>query len=194
MKSAFYSRIFFVEIICILITGILIFSCNTSSEKRNSKQLDFGYFTIETPFGWEKIEIRGVDSYVGGIRIDSTDRVSFDYGLYSDDLEEFVQINNDGTLYWYDKMQKYPPTSDTNYLKKIRRSLIKYVTIENYKAKLVIPFKPGNGTIGVYFDSLIGTGPNKIKLQISGVNLNPKNELVFLQTIKTIKFHHPKSK
>jgi hypothetical protein len=58
------------------LTAIIVigqFACNQPTPKDDTKTMDFGSFTIETPQTWKPVEEKGVDSYVGKISIDSTD-------------------------------------------------------------------------------------------------------------------------
>lgn len=84
-------------IYCLLFFA-LINSCKTQVSK--SQLLDFKIFTIETPEGWEKFIEDGIDSYVGGIKLDSTDKLFFDFGLYSNDLEEYLKEPTDRNVAW----------------------------------------------------------------------------------------------
>ncbi len=42
---------------------LLIFSC----EKSEYKTIDFGSFEITVPKNWKEYEVKGIDSYVGGL-------------------------------------------------------------------------------------------------------------------------------
>ena len=66
----------------------LIIGCIDSKSKSEKHVLDFGSFTIETPYGWTKIKEQGIDSYVGRIAIDNIDTLHFDLGWYSNKLNE----------------------------------------------------------------------------------------------------------
>lgn len=61
--------------------------------------------------------------------------------------------------------------------------------VDNKKPIIVKPKKTGIGTTGVYIDSLWRAGSGIDKFQINGHNLKPENERLFLEAIKTIKFH-----
>ena len=54
--------------------------------QQDTKILDFGEFTIVVPKSWVTVRAQGIDSYVGGIKIDEQDAVGFDLGKYSNSL------------------------------------------------------------------------------------------------------------
>jgi len=56
--------------------------CKNSKQIARTKQLDFGKFSIQVPLSWEKVELRGIDSYVGLIKIDSVDAILFNLGWH----------------------------------------------------------------------------------------------------------------
>lgn len=165
-------------------------SCKTKKAVSEINLLDFKRFTIETPSSWTKIESRGVDSYVGGIQIDSTQGASFDLGLYSNDLSEFVKVNLHNTDYAFVATSNYPPLmGDSNFMEKIKKCKVVWDTIDGYKAKLVIPINSGFGVTGIYFDSLWPTQSGNAKFQLSGNNLNPENETDLIKAFQTLRFN-----
>lgn len=173
-----------------LLILLLFCSCKTQKKNTESHLLDFKSFTIETPVLWTKITSRGIDSYVGGIQIDSTEVASFDLGLYSNDLNEFVKLNLHDTTYAFVSTSDSPTLIvDSNFMEKIKKCKVVWDTIDGYKAKLVIPINSGFGVTGVYIDSLWQLNSQNVKFQLSGNNLNPANETKFLKAIKTLRFH-----
>jgi hypothetical protein len=181
-------------IIAILIVGSI--SCNQTHSKPDTKILDFGLFTIETPQAWAKIEEKGIDSYPGRIAIDSKDTLDFDLGLYSNNLYEYdpqildssmmknidtSRIQIDDLIFVKDRRFIDPD----NY----RKNNISWDTINGHKAKFVYPRKAGIGTTGVYIDSLWHSNIGLIKFSLSGNNLNPSNQEKVLQVLRTLKFH-----
>jgi hypothetical protein len=63
---------------------------------------------------------------------------------------------------------------------------IYFTTIDNKKAKIVKPKNFGQGTTGVYFDSLEVTRINKF--QLSGAGLSANNQKLLLTAIESLKF------
>ena len=143
--------------------------------------LNFERFSLETPIRWEKFIDKGVDSYVGGIKLDSTDKIFFDFGLYSNDLEEYLKEPTDTSAWTI-----YPPLS---MLGENRNSKSMFEVIDGKSAKIILPISTGKGVTGIYFDSLILRGNQKVKLEISGNNLKPENEKLVLQALRTLKFN-----
>lgn len=162
--------------------SIFFISCKTQEQKKYL--LDFESFTIETPKAWQKFIHRGTDSYVGGIKLDSIDSLFFDYGFYSNDLEEYLKEPTDTSISW----TIYPPLSE---LGKNRNSKAKFEIIDGKSAKLISPIVSGTGMTGIYFDSLRMADGQKVKFQISGNNLSPENEKLVLQALRTLRFNSP---
>lgn len=169
---------------------LFLFSCKTKKTSSDSNLLDFKSFTIETPTSWKKIESKGVDSYVGGIQIDSTQGASFDMGLYSNDLSEFVKVNLNDTTYSFVTTSKIPPLmGDSTFMEKNKKCKVLWDTIDGYRAKLIIPINSGFGVTGVYIDSLWQTNSGNVKFELSGNNLSPENEMKLIKAFKTLHFN-----
>ena len=167
-----------------------LFSCKTKKSAADINLLDFKSFTIETPTSWKKIESRGVDSYVGGIQIDSMQGVSFDLGLYSNDLSEFLKVNLHDTAYSFVATSESPPLmGDSSFMEKIKKCKVLWDTIDGYRAKLVIPINSGYGVTGIYIDSLWQVNSGNVKFQLSGNNLTPENETKLINAFRTLRFH-----
>jgi hypothetical protein len=168
---------------------LFLFSCKNNKTKSGTKLLDFKSFTIETPESWKEIESRGVDSYVGGIQMNTAQAAGFDLGLYSSDLSEFVKINIHDTTYAFDATSETPPLmGDSNFMEKIKKCKVIWDTIDGYRAKLVIPINSGFGVSGIYFDSLWQTSVGNIKFELSGNNLSAVNEMKLRKAFKTLQF------
>lgn len=50
--------------------------------------LDLGSFTIDTPNGWTKIKLQGVDDFICKIAIDMYDTLEFNLCLFANSLEQ----------------------------------------------------------------------------------------------------------
>jgi hypothetical protein len=169
---------------------LLFYSCQTRKTISDTKLLDFKSFTIEVPSSWQKITFRGVDSYVGGIQIDSVEEADFDLGFYSNDLSEFVKMDMLDTAFAFTAAGNGPPLiADSSFMQKIKKCKVVWDTIDGYKAKLVIPINAGFGVTGVYIDSLWRLNSQNVKFQLSGNNLTPANEEKLIKAIKTLQFH-----
>ena len=121
------------------------------------KTLDFGQFTIEVPGSWNSVAKTGYDSFVGGIRINDNTELNFDLGLYSSKLD-------------------VDPGSHE----------ITWTTIDGRKAKLVRSQVAGEGTTGVYFDSLESGA--LVKFQMNAQHVNPAIQQQLMTAFSTINF------
>ena len=97
---------------------------NKSERKFNGGIIDFKAFEIKVPENWRKIELNGIDSYVGGIT-NGIDKLTFDYGMYSYD---FNSENKASQLFATD-------------------------TINGKVALITKPKKAGKGTLGIYIEN-----------------------------------------
>lgn len=168
--------------------GIFFISCGQGDDVK-TKTLDFKDFTIDVPIKWQKEDVNGIDSRVGKIVIDPTDTISFDLGQYSSSLTELEpQV-------WERRTLKGWPKLDTTTLvivedhrlaketDQYRRQNLLWDSINGLEVKIVYPRTAGNGTTGVYIDSLWSNKFGKDRFQLSG-----KNQKLLLRAIRTIKF------
>ncbi len=163
------------------------------------KKMDFGPFSMEVPANWKYITARGIDSFVGKIALDANDTLIFDYGYYSNSLNEdlgfiitkdsvFEEIRNpniNDTLNPY--ISKFYAKRDTLNLEKLYKTQNFFEMINNLKVKIVTPKKVGIGLTGIYFENT-STKRKGTRLQISGYNLSADNQKSFLKAMRTIKF------
>ncbi|HLW63594.1 MAG TPA: hypothetical protein VKY33_09370 [Flavobacterium sp.] len=177
---------------------ILIISCKSKSE---FKTIDFDIFEITVPQNWKKIEMKGIDSYTGGIITEKKDTLTFDIGLYSGDatknnLPLVFDIKNFAELSYKEKER----LKKTNHLildslsEKIDFS--KYLSqkfeiekVDCFEAKIIRPTNKGFGTTGIYIDSLEGSRKmfNKLKMSFYGENLSKETEIKFIKALKNIR-------
>lgn len=141
----------------VLFIILAIGKISCETENVEPKTVDLEKFTIQVPGTWTPSKQQGYDSFVGQIEITGDEKINFDLGWYSN------------------KLNVDPTTHD-----------IDFVTIDNKRAKVVKPKNFGQGTTGVYFDSLETTKTNKF--QISGTGLSTANQKLFLTAIGTLKF------
>ena len=181
-----------------LLTAIIIIgliACNQTKPKDDTREMDFGSFTIEAPRSWKSLEINGIDSYVGKIAIDNKDTLSFDLGWYSNKLYEYDLafldssmlgtidtnlIDLDAVAFVNDKMLGDPD--------KHRKNNVSWDTIDRRKAKIIFPRQAGIGTTGIYIDSLWISGAGVDRFNFYGTNLQPENEKKVLEAFRTLKF------
>lgn len=176
---------------------LFIISCADNKTKVDNQILDFGSFTIVTPNSWTKVKAHGTDSYVGRIAIDNNDTIDFDLGWYSNTLtEDEPQIIERSMLKNIDVLDT------TEFIivdsrrgidpDKYKKNNVSWDTIDGRKAKIVFPRQSGIGTTGIYIDSLWQGGSDVNRFNLYGNNLKPANEKLFLQALKTLKFHKTK--
>ncbi|WP_162051434.1 hypothetical protein [Pontibacter pamirensis] len=157
---------------------------------------DFGSFSIDLPTEWKVNEVQGIDSYIWEIVTGNGDTIYFDYGYYSNSLEEeSVRMYPNNMIPWF--LEREIDTTGMVFLdketitesdrEKYRKQIAVQDTIDGFTAKIVEPKVAGNGLTGVYFDSLGEGSLGKIMLQISGIDLAPVNNDLFLKSIRTIK-------
>ncbi|WPU96810.1 hypothetical protein SNE25_14905 [Mucilaginibacter sabulilitoris] len=188
---------------------VIVTACSNNQKQNNCKDanlklLDYGTFTIQVPKQWRKMEVGPPeDSYVGYIQINEKALVSFDFGRYSNSLNEddnnyYYQIE-DGKVFMIEKSStpnnvklKYFGIADSATLEKVRRNKIEWIKVDGKTAKLITPKKHGVGTTGVYIDNLWIVQGSKIKIQINAQNLPKEQEKQLLSAIRSLKFYQKK--
>ena len=180
------------QLVFAIFFSTLLVSCTQND--RQTQILDFGTFTIETPKGWKKIHQRSIDSQVGCIAIDTKDTLYFDLGWYSNDLNEFGEIDIDGKKFYIDPSVNghHARIYDSSAKEELIKSDVSWTKIDNLNAKILSPIKSGIGTTGIYIDSLWERGADVDKFNLYGRNLSPKNERDALAAFKTLKFRREK--
>ena len=177
---------------------LILLGCSDNTSKARVKTLDFGFFTMETPISWTKINLQGIDSYIGAIIIDRADTLQFDLGPFANTLtEERPPIIDSSTLRYMTK------PFDTSYYiivkdhrnvdeDKYKKQNISWDTIDGYVTKIIQPMRSGQGITGIYIDSLWIERADIQRFNLYGKNLTPKNEKTFLQAVRTLKFKRQK--
>lgn len=176
----------------------LILGC----EKSDYKTVNFEVFEITVPTKWEKFEIDGIDSYVGGLITDYNDTLIFDLGWYSGDLTK----NNEVLVYNKSEYSEFTE-EQKKQLEKANHLLVEDVSKANYNAKdylkyeyaidsidcfqvkLIRPKNKGFGASGIYIDSLEGSSKNfnKMKFSFYGNNLSDSTQCEFFKALKSIR-------
>ncbi|MDH1881551.1 hypothetical protein ACTS91_16500 [Empedobacter falsenii] len=178
---------------------LIVLSCDSKQQSNNYKILNFKSFSIQTPNEWKKIELQGIDSYVGGLVTKNNDTITFDMGYYSNNLEDKMPIIMDSVLWEstsvemkenYEKegfvmVKDFQKVDNDIY----RTTNIIWDTIDGLKCKIKYPIIFGKGITGVYFDSISQNNYNmNKKLRLSGENLNIEEQNELIKAIRTIKF------
>ena len=178
---------------------LLLIGCTDSKPKDSKQTLDFGSFSIETPIGWTKLETAGFDSYVGRIAIDNNDTLHFDLGWYSNKLNEHDPTILDSSMI-SSIDSSMVDTSEIIFVKNrkfvdpdtYKKNNVSWDTIDGRRAKIVFPRQSGIGITGIYIDSLWRSGSDIDRFNLYGDNLEPDNEKLVLQALRTLKFHKTK--
>lgn len=177
--------------ISLIILGLL----GSCSSENKYKEYNFGEFTLTGPKTWSIVNVKGIDSYVKEIITKNHDTLYFDYGFYSNPLEEPIHPIYDESLikvlvkegFEENKLRFANEKAYEEALNK-RRDIYEFAIIDGFKAKIVKPKKIGEGITGVYFDSLATNDIMNVKLNFLGVDLNVEDHKEVLEAIKTIKF------
>ena len=183
----------FLKIVQIIMLIILSIGCE---DPYRTKKMDFGLFTLETPYKWQQVKKNGIDSYVGAIAIDKSDTLYFDLGMYSNNLTEpnieiitRQMMEESATDSMKDIIVKDIPLDFDLDADRFRKQNVSWDTIDNRRAKIVFPRISGNGLTGVYIDSLWQRGSSKTRFNLTGANLKVQNEKDLLNAIKTLRFY-----
>jgi hypothetical protein len=72
----------------ILVLIISISSFVVKIDEQETINYDFGVFQLRANKNWNSFKLKGIDSYIGGLT-NGKDTLTFDYGWYSSELEEF---------------------------------------------------------------------------------------------------------
>jgi hypothetical protein len=179
-----------------ILTGlisILVIGCSDTKPKEEKHILDLGYFTIETPKDWtSKIGYSTFAAEAGEIMINTQDTLN----LYISSIFENSLTETDSVIIYQNKIPPFKPNYSPSKgliidsvkpvdLDKYRKNNISWDTIDGLKAKIIFPRQTGIGTTGVYFEKI---PDNYNSLVLYGENLEPANEKLLLQALKTIKF------
>lgn len=166
-----------------------ILSCGTNKSEFK-KKIDFDVFEIEVPKTWEKLNIQGMDSYVGGIKTKNGDSVYFDYGKDTYKMDNVLKVNNIKEFKELDSIgfdveelifSKHPNIDQNQGT--FHDEYYFYDTVDNYNVKFSIPKKPGMGITAVLFDNL----PNNNTLYIYARNINKVEQDKLIEAYNTIK-------
>ena|SRR5690554_439905 len=180
------------NLIYLIITTTILFSCSESKTQgeQSLKNIDFEVFSIKVPVDWMKLDIKGMDSYVGGIETVEKDTVLFDYGkntyimdntIKVNDIKEYKELDSIG-FEMSDLIFSRHPFIDQNQ-GTFHNEYYYYEKVGNYKPKISVPKISGKGLTAILFDSL----PNGNMLYLYAKNLNKKEQEILLESFKTIK-------
>tara|TARA_B110000238_G_C15919694_1_gene349910 strand:- start:94 stop:642 length:549 start_codon:yes stop_codon:yes gene_type:complete len=177
----------------------MIFSC----EKSEYKTIDFGSFELTVPQNWREYEIKGTDSYVGGLVTNEKDTLIFDLGWYSGDLTKNIEILvfSETEYSEFSKKQKsrlekvkHLIVDDEFTAEYDAKEYLKYKftkdSIACFLAKFIEPTNKGFGASGIYIDSIKGSRKNynKTSMNFYGNDLSESTQVEFFKALKKMKF------
>nr|WP_294793060.1 hypothetical protein [uncultured Mucilaginibacter sp.] len=158
---------------------------------------------MQVPESWTRVDVRGIDSFVGRIDIDSNAFIGFDLGWYCDSLGEgrhttYYSVES-GSVYVPDSaakqnlsnptVWKYFGKADSITIAKLRRNVAVIENVDGYHAKIVTPKRSGLGITGIYIDSLWKSGGNVDGFVMTAHNLTFEQQKKFISAIKSLKFN-----
>lgn len=157
--------------------------------------MDFRNFSFQAPKDWNQLKLDDYDSNAGIIVTKNKDSIFYDYGPYSNPLDETSAVII--TREELRELLKVNPKADTTEFiilnentrnEDFIKSKITYKKIDGYKAKLLEPKKIGKGMTGVYIDSLKTGSLGKISFNLYGKNLKKESQTELLKAIQTLQF------
>ncbi|RXM40516.1 hypothetical protein BOQ62_06055 [Chryseobacterium sp. CH21] len=174
-----------------IFASFIVLSCSEDS----IRSLDFSDFKLNAPRSWKKLKPEACDSNAGIIITKNNDSIFYDYGPYSNSLEQLLApvINRKNLT----ELLKVNPKIDTTLFiilnenenqEHFIKSKITYKKIDGYKAKILEPKKVGKGMTGVYIDSLKTGSIGKISFNLYGTNLKKESQVELLKAIQTLQF------
>lgn len=176
-----------INLVLILPLLFILFSCKTDRKKT----ISFDVFEITVPDNWKKIDVKGIDSYVGGIKLNDKDTVFFDYGsstaliddvIMIEDIKKYSIMKREGFYVENFKFSKTPNLDQNQGI--FHREYYIYDTINGFIPKIKIPKKIGNGLTAICFDSL---NVKRERLYMYAKNLDTLEQFQLVKAFKTIK-------
>lgn len=176
-----------VNIVLILILLSILFGCKSET----NKTINFDVFEITVPSNWQKIDIEGIDNYVGGIELNDKDTVFFDYGnntaliddaIMVEDIKKYSKMKQEG-FYVENFIFSKTPNLDQNQ-GIFHKEYYIYDTINGFIPKVKIPKKIGNGLTAICFDSV---NVKRERLYMYAKNLDTLEQFQLLKAFKTIR-------
>jgi len=174
-----------------LVLLLVFISCNNKHISNEYKKITYKSFSIEVPSNWNQIELKGIDSYVGGFLTAKNDTIIFDYGRNTSTNSEVIGVSDikdkqklDSLDFPIDEMFfSKQPKVDMNQ-GTFHNEYYYYENVDNRKVKLKVPKKIGTGITSIFFDSLTVKNDN---LYLYGHNLDTLDQFKLLKAFKTIK-------
>ena len=172
---------------------MVLYSCHNKpdNDTAHNKTIDYKTFSIEVPNNWTKVELKGIDSYVGGFLTAKNDTITFDYGKHTPNNSEVIGVSHINEKQKLDSLD-FPiaemffskqPKVDMNQ-GTFHKEYYYYDNVDNRKVKIKVPKKIGVGITSIFFDSLTVKNDN---LYLYGHDLDTLQQFKLLTAFKTIK-------
>tara|TARA_R110000796_G_scaffold71409_3_gene162075 strand:- start:65085 stop:65642 length:558 start_codon:yes stop_codon:yes gene_type:complete len=177
----------FRNLLLVISLAVSLFACETEG----FKLMDFEKFEMEVPSDWEIIQLKGIDSYVGGVITSEGDTLIFDLGWFSQDVEErdiAFEMDESYLENWKPNEEGMIP-NDSAFIRAYKpHHSYQYDSIDCFKVKFVTPLDTLGGFSGVFIDSLKVDGVDVTKFNFYGWGLSDRTEKEFIAALKTISF------
>lgn len=182
--------------------SILILLIAVSCTQSRYKTIDYQSFEITVPKKWQKHEMTGTDSYVGGLITDKKDTLTFDIGRYSLDLSKSKQaLVYDKKEYSQLSEEEKEKLKDTKHLIIENHETVKYDAasyakyksvvdnIDCFKVNFIIPTNNGYGMSGIYINNLdkVDSSYPATNMSFYGTDLSEKTQSKFFKALKKMK-------
>jgi hypothetical protein len=165
--------------------NFLVFnSCTSYSQihsKRQFKTIQFEEFVIEVPLSWQKVNLQGIDSFVGGVS-DGEDTLVYDYGTYSTKFEEDVRIYpmEEKSLRPHKRSGAtvvFSNTPEEDFRSgKYHQYYVNQDTISGYLAEITYPKKDTLGHYEIFVHDIYGN--YDLKLYSANVSPDKRDEIL----------------
>lgn len=175
------------------LSAISLIFCISCQSSEQLKVVDFNAFEITVPSNWERVDVKGIDSYVAELVTEGGDTIRINFGYYSNPFNDVVQVRPLDRKWLLDSLKLDDPSSfvfsETPEIDEAQaihlREYYLYDTIDSRKAKLGFPKVEGKGLTLVHFPRVDSEGN---KLSISAKNMNPLRQRQLEKAFKSIKF------
>lgn len=175
------------------LSAISLMLCISCQSTERLKVVDCHAFKITVPSNWERVELKGIDSYVANLITDGGDTIRIDFGQHSNPFEDVIQVRTLDRKWLLDSLKLddsssfvFSETPEIDEAQAIHlREYYLYEMIDSRKAKLGFPKIEGRGLTLVHFLKVDSKGN---RLSISGENVDPLRQRQLEEAFRTIKF------
>jgi hypothetical protein len=164
-----------------LFVSLLMF---TACSKDSLKKVDFGGFSGLVPSNWQKTNLKGIDSNVSIVITDKNDTLVIDYGKFSDQFNEIVEVRSlerkaefDSVNFHYPENMVFSENAEIDQAQGLYlEEYFFYETIDGKKAKLGFPKLNKNGRCLLHIANADNNG-NKLSIYVHNVDERTQKEV-----------------